>query len=62
MDKMRSRAVATAKLLEDTAEYMRGVKDARADDIAAKREREVRLLHAPVLAACVCEGLGGGEC
>lgn len=43
MDLMKSRAAATVKLLEDTAAYMRGVKDARADDIASKREREVGL-------------------
>lgn len=42
MEKVKSRAVATAKLLEDTAAYMRSVKDARADDVAAKREREAR--------------------
>ncbi|GFR40940.1 hypothetical protein Agub_g1600 [Astrephomene gubernaculifera] len=42
MEQMKSRAAATAKLLEDTAAYMRGVKDARADDIASKREREAR--------------------
>lgn len=41
MELMKSRAAATVKLLEDTAAYMRGVKDARADDIASKREREV---------------------
>lgn len=38
---MKTRAAATAKLLEDTAAYMRGVKEARSEDIASKREREV---------------------
>ncbi|GIL73035.1 hypothetical protein Vretimale_4669 [Volvox reticuliferus] len=42
MEQMKSRAAATAKLLEDTAAYMRGVKEARAEDIASKREREAR--------------------
>ncbi|KAG2448325.1 hypothetical protein HYH02_006909 [Chlamydomonas schloesseri] len=42
MEQMKSRAAATAKLLEDTAAYMRGVKDARADEVASKREREAR--------------------
>lgn len=41
MEQLKSRAAATAKLLEDTAAYMRGVKDARADEVASKREREV---------------------
>ncbi|KXZ56759.1 hypothetical protein GPECTOR_1g684 [Gonium pectorale] len=42
MEELKSRAAATAKLLEDTAAYMRGVKEARAEDIASKREREAR--------------------
>ncbi|EFJ52136.1 hypothetical protein VOLCADRAFT_103155 [Volvox carteri f. nagariensis] len=42
MEQMKSRAAATAKLLEDTAAYMRGVKEARAEDVASKREREAR--------------------
>ncbi|KAG2442556.1 hypothetical protein HXX76_002642 [Chlamydomonas incerta] len=42
MEQLKSRAAATAKLLEDTAAYMRGVKDARADEVASKREREAR--------------------